>query len=59
METKNKGNVNEPEAPVDLNQYASRKLSPAENAILTAKVLGTMGIIGAIVWGVTLLTSPN
>jgi len=59
METRNKRTVAEPEAPADLNQYASRKLSPAENAILTAKVLGAMGIIGAIVWGVTLLTSPN
>ena len=59
METRNKRNVSEPEVPADLNQYASRKLSAAENAILTAKVLGTMGIIGAIVWGVTVLTSPN
>jgi hypothetical protein len=59
METRNKQNVTGPEEPVDLNQYASRKLSAAENAVLTAKVLGTIGIIGAIVWGVTALTSPN
>jgi len=59
MEARNKRNVTEPEVPVDLHQYAARKLSVAENAILTAKVLGTMGTIGAIVWGVTVLTSAN
>jgi hypothetical protein len=38
---------------------APRKLTFAENAILTVKVLGTFGLIGATIWGISLWTSPQ
>ncbi len=39
------------------DQDTSRNLSPAENAILTVKVLGGVALIGAAVWGIDLLTT--
>ncbi len=39
------------------DQDTPRKLSLAENAILTVKVLGGVALIGAAVWGMDLLTT--
>jgi hypothetical protein len=53
MEDKKKSTAVEP------SPYAPRKLTFAENAMLTVKVLGALGLIGAVVWGISLWTSPQ
>lgn len=41
------------------NSHAPRKLTFAENAILTVKVLAGAGLVLAAFWGLNLLTSTN
>ena len=53
MEDKNK--LTEPVS----DPYTPRKLTFAENAILTVKVLGTLGVIGAAIWSFNLWTSAQ
>jgi hypothetical protein len=51
MEDKKKLTVTEPVANAESDPYTPRKLTLAENAILTVKVLGMLGVIGAAIWG--------
>jgi hypothetical protein len=37
--------------------HEARKLTLAENVFLTLKVLGGFGFLGALLWGINLLTS--
>jgi hypothetical protein len=39
--------------------HAPRKMTFAENVVLTAKVLGGFGLLGAALWGIGLLTSAR
>jgi hypothetical protein len=39
--------------------YAPRKLTFAENALLTIKVLAALGLIGFALWGISLWTSAK
>jgi hypothetical protein len=39
------------------NEHMPRKMTYAENAILTVKVLAGFGLLGAALWGASLLTS--
>ena len=39
--------------------HEARKLTFAENAILTLKVLGGFAFLGALLWGINLLTSAR
>jgi hypothetical protein len=59
MEDKRKLTVTEPVAGAESDPYAPRKLTLAENAILTVKVLGMLGVIGAAIWGFNLWTSAQ
>ena len=59
MEDKKKLNVVEPVSGAESDPYVPRKLSFAENAILTAKLLGVLGVIGAAIWGFNLWTSAQ
>lgn len=38
---------------------AVRKLSFAENAMLTVKVLAALGLIGGAIWGIDMWTMPK
>ena len=38
-------------------EFAPRKMTFAENVVLTVKVLAGFGLLGAALWGVGLLTS--
>ena len=58
MEDKNKLTVTEPVA-AESDPYAPRKLTLAENAILTVKVLGMLGMIGESIWGFNLWTAAQ
>ena len=59
MEDKKKLTVVESAAGAESDPYAPRKLSFAENAILTVKVLGALGVIGAAIWGFNFWTSAQ
>jgi hypothetical protein len=59
MEDKKKLTVTEPMGGAGSDPYTPRKLTLAENAILTVKVLGSLGIIGAAIWGFNLWTSTQ
>ena len=39
--------------------HVPRKMSFGENVILTVKVLAGFGLLGAVLWGINLLVSPN
>lgn len=52
-------NATSPSAGSEIDPYAPRKMNFAENAIMTAKVLGIFGAIGVILWGIRLWTAPN
>ena len=39
--------------------HAPRKMTAAENAILTVKVLVVFGLMGAALWGISLWTSAR
>jgi hypothetical protein len=58
MEAKKKMTVTDPTAGVEPELHAPRKLTFAENMILTAKVLGIASLVGAAIWGIDLWTSP-
>ena len=56
----------QPEAPkaeqeyaASAEAYAPRKLTLAENVILTIKVFGVFALLGAALWGANLLTSAR
>jgi hypothetical protein len=55
MEERN--TTNTPGAPAD--DFAPRKLTLAENAILTLKVLGGFLLLGAGLWGISIWTSAT
>jgi hypothetical protein len=59
MEDKNKLTVTESVAGAESDPYTPRKLTLAENAILTVKVLGMLGVIGAAIWGFNFWTSAQ
>jgi hypothetical protein len=59
MEDKKKSMVTELVAGAESDPYTPRKLTLAENVILTVKVLGGLGIIGAAIWGFNLWTSAQ
>ena len=42
-----------------MGAYTPRKLTFAENAILTIKVLAGFGLLGAALWGINLWTSAE
>ena len=41
------------------DKYAPRKITFAENVILTIEVLAGFGLLGATLWGITLWTSAT
>ena len=41
----------------ETGDYAPRPLTFAENAMLTIKVLGGLGVIGALIWGINMWTA--
>lgn len=43
----------------DTLAHAPRKLTFAENVILTIKILGGFGLLGAALWGISLWTSTR
>ena len=47
------------EVDVTTDAHAPRKLTFAENVVLTIKVLGGFGVLGAALWGISLWTSPQ
>jgi hypothetical protein len=69
MEARKKTNVSKSGAAVTTDaadirgavadDHAPRKLTFAENAILTIKVLAVLGLIGAALWGINLWTSAK
>jgi hypothetical protein len=46
------------DAPID-DAHASRPLTLAENIILTIKVLGGVGLLGALLWAANLWTTAQ
>jgi len=53
------GNPGAPEESAAANPYAPRNLTFAENVILTVKVLAALGLIGAALWIIRILTSAK
>ena len=47
------------ESPDSGQSYAPRKLTFMQNAILTAKVLGTFALLGLAIWGVEVWTAAK
>ena len=46
-------------AVVGEDMHAPRKLTLAENIILTIKILAVAGVVIGMIWGVNLWTSPK
>ena len=42
-----------------VDTHAPRRLTFAENVILTVKVLAGFGLLGAALWGINLWTAPR
>ncbi len=59
MEARKKLTATEPATAVEPDPYAPRKLTFAENVILTVKILGALGLVVAMVWGISLWTSSK
>jgi len=59
MEANQKSKTTGPSTEIEADAYAPRKMSFAENAMMTAKVLGIFGLIGVVLWGIRLWTAPN
>ena len=62
VETAQRGETREPEVDTHggaANAHAPRKMTFAENVLLTIKVLGTIGLLGAALWGMSLWTSDH
>lgn len=59
------GQPGEPSAPeadtsgAGTHPHAPRKMTFAENVILTTKLLGGLGLAGAALWGIDLWTSAR
>ena len=49
----------QPQDAQTADAYMPRKMSFAENVILTIKVLGGFGLLGAALWGASLLTAAK
>ena len=47
----------EPKITDDTNAYAPRKVTFAENVILTTKLLVGFGMLGAALWGIDVWTT--
>ena len=43
----------------DANRHKPRKMTVAENVIMTIKVLGGLGLIGTAIWGVDVWMAPK
>jgi hypothetical protein len=59
MEDKKKLTVTELVTGAESDPFTPRKLTVAENAILTVKVLGMLGVIGAAIWGFNFWTAAQ
>ena len=59
MEPKKKMNVSGPGVAGTANNHAPRKMTFAENVILTVKVLVITALIMAVLWGATQWTSQK
>lgn len=55
--TKTRPDVSKDEPEID--QHVSRHLTLAENIVLTLKVLGGLGLLGAALWAANLWTAAN
>jgi len=40
------------------DEFAQKKLTPAQNLALTLKVLAVLGAVGSLIWGLDQLMSP-
>jgi hypothetical protein len=49
----------ETEDAAAIDAYTPRKVTFAENVILTIKVFSVLGMVGAALWGMNLWTSPQ
>jgi hypothetical protein len=55
----NKENARSISVPESTESHRARRMSMPENVMLTAKVLGTIGLIGAALWGADVLMSAR